>query len=184
MHQRRSGHRHAELQGQVFHLRECADRAAAVAAAASAVLVRLIERHRLDLGRRARPAFRHARPDGRPPRPTSTPSRRRWRSAARRRSRRPEFSGGIAIGVQRHIFVADTDAEAHRFAKPAMEVHLENLNWLRVKHSHRPDLAAQRAARRDFRGLCRGRHRDRRLAADRARRNRAAGRRSSASIIC
>jgi alkanesulfonate monooxygenase SsuD/methylene tetrahydromethanopterin reductase-like flavin-dependent oxidoreductase (luciferase family) len=45
-----------------------------------------------------------------------------------------EFSGGIAIGVMRHIFVADTDAEAHRFAKPAMDVHLANLNWLRGKH--------------------------------------------------
>jgi alkanesulfonate monooxygenase SsuD/methylene tetrahydromethanopterin reductase-like flavin-dependent oxidoreductase (luciferase family) len=44
-----------------------------------------------------------------------------------------EFPGGAAIGVQRHIFVADTDAQAHRFAKPAMEVHLANLNWLRVK---------------------------------------------------
>jgi alkanesulfonate monooxygenase SsuD/methylene tetrahydromethanopterin reductase-like flavin-dependent oxidoreductase (luciferase family) len=45
-----------------------------------------------------------------------------------------EFPGGIVVGVQRHIFVADTDAEAHRFAKPAMEVHLTNINWLRVKH--------------------------------------------------
>ena len=45
-----------------------------------------------------------------------------------------EFSGGIVVGVQRHIFVADTDAEAHRFAKPAMEVHLTNINWLRSKH--------------------------------------------------
>jgi alkanesulfonate monooxygenase SsuD/methylene tetrahydromethanopterin reductase-like flavin-dependent oxidoreductase (luciferase family) len=45
-----------------------------------------------------------------------------------------EFSGGTAIGVQRHIFVADTEAEARRFAKPAMEYHLANLNWLRNKH--------------------------------------------------
>jgi alkanesulfonate monooxygenase SsuD/methylene tetrahydromethanopterin reductase-like flavin-dependent oxidoreductase (luciferase family) len=45
-----------------------------------------------------------------------------------------EFSGGTAIGVQRHIFVADTDAEATRFAKPAMERHLAHLNWLRAKH--------------------------------------------------
>src|SRR5262249_54686103 len=30
--------------------------------------------------------------------------------------------------------VADTDAEAHRFAKPAMDIHLAHLNWLRVKH--------------------------------------------------
>jgi alkanesulfonate monooxygenase SsuD/methylene tetrahydromethanopterin reductase-like flavin-dependent oxidoreductase (luciferase family) len=45
-----------------------------------------------------------------------------------------EFPGGAAIGVQRHIFVADTDREAHRFGKPAMDNHLENLLWLRVKH--------------------------------------------------
>jgi alkanesulfonate monooxygenase SsuD/methylene tetrahydromethanopterin reductase-like flavin-dependent oxidoreductase (luciferase family) len=44
-----------------------------------------------------------------------------------------EFPGGAVIGVQRHIFVADTDAEARRFGKPAMEVHLANMNWLRVK---------------------------------------------------
>lgn len=42
-----------------------------------------------------------------------------------------EFPGGAAIGVQRHIFVADTEAEAHRFGKPAMEQHLAMLNWLR-----------------------------------------------------
>jgi len=47
---------------------------------------------------------------------------------------KPEFPGGAAIGVQRHIFLADTDAEAHRFAKPAMDRHLAHLNWLRVKH--------------------------------------------------
>jgi alkanesulfonate monooxygenase SsuD/methylene tetrahydromethanopterin reductase-like flavin-dependent oxidoreductase (luciferase family) len=46
---------------------------------------------------------------------------------------KPEFAGGAVIGVQRHIFVADTDAEAHRVFKPAIEVHLANLNWLRVK---------------------------------------------------
>jgi alkanesulfonate monooxygenase SsuD/methylene tetrahydromethanopterin reductase-like flavin-dependent oxidoreductase (luciferase family) len=45
-----------------------------------------------------------------------------------------EFPGGVAIGVQRHIFVADTDAEAVRFAKPAMELHLAQLNWLRDRH--------------------------------------------------
>ncbi len=45
-----------------------------------------------------------------------------------------EFPGGIVIGVQRHIFVADTDAEAHRYAKPAMDAHLRNINWLRDKH--------------------------------------------------
>ncbi len=45
-----------------------------------------------------------------------------------------EFPGGVAIGVQRHIFVADTDADAERFARPAMNVHLANLNWLRTMH--------------------------------------------------
>jgi len=43
------------------------------------------------------------------------------------------FPGGAVIGVQRHIFLADTDEEAHRYGKPAMEAHLANLNWLRVK---------------------------------------------------
>jgi alkanesulfonate monooxygenase SsuD/methylene tetrahydromethanopterin reductase-like flavin-dependent oxidoreductase (luciferase family) len=45
-----------------------------------------------------------------------------------------EFPGGTAIGVLRHIFVADTDEEAKRFGKPAMELHLKQLNWLREKH--------------------------------------------------
>jgi alkanesulfonate monooxygenase SsuD/methylene tetrahydromethanopterin reductase-like flavin-dependent oxidoreductase (luciferase family) len=45
-----------------------------------------------------------------------------------------EFPGGVAIGVQRHIFVADTEAEARRFARPAMNAHLANLNWLRDLH--------------------------------------------------
>src|ERR1700744_637047 len=39
-----------------------------------------------------------------------------------------EFAGGAVIGVQRHIFIADTDAEAHRFGKPAMDAHLANMN--------------------------------------------------------
>jgi alkanesulfonate monooxygenase SsuD/methylene tetrahydromethanopterin reductase-like flavin-dependent oxidoreductase (luciferase family) len=45
-----------------------------------------------------------------------------------------EFPGGTAIGVLRHIFVADTDEEAKRFGKPAMELHLAQLNWLRNQH--------------------------------------------------
>jgi alkanesulfonate monooxygenase SsuD/methylene tetrahydromethanopterin reductase-like flavin-dependent oxidoreductase (luciferase family) len=45
-----------------------------------------------------------------------------------------EFPGGAAIGVQRHVFVAESEADAKRFAKPAMEMHLARLNWLRVKH--------------------------------------------------
>ena len=45
-----------------------------------------------------------------------------------------EFSGGAAIGALRHIFIADTDAEARRFGKPAMDKHLAHLNWLRTTH--------------------------------------------------
>jgi alkanesulfonate monooxygenase SsuD/methylene tetrahydromethanopterin reductase-like flavin-dependent oxidoreductase (luciferase family) len=47
---------------------------------------------------------------------------------------KPEFSGGIAIGVQRHIFVDETDEEAKSWAKPAMEAHLRNINWIRTRH--------------------------------------------------
>jgi alkanesulfonate monooxygenase SsuD/methylene tetrahydromethanopterin reductase-like flavin-dependent oxidoreductase (luciferase family) len=47
---------------------------------------------------------------------------------------KPEFPGGAVIGVQRHIFVADTDAQARRFGKPAMDRHLAHINWLRAKH--------------------------------------------------
>jgi len=46
----------------------------------------------------------------------------------------PAFPGGAAIGVQRHIFVAESEADAKRFGKPAMEHHLANLNWLRTMH--------------------------------------------------
>jgi alkanesulfonate monooxygenase SsuD/methylene tetrahydromethanopterin reductase-like flavin-dependent oxidoreductase (luciferase family) len=44
-----------------------------------------------------------------------------------------EFPGGAVIGCQRHIFVADTDSEAHRIFEPAMEAHLAMLNWLKVR---------------------------------------------------
>jgi alkanesulfonate monooxygenase SsuD/methylene tetrahydromethanopterin reductase-like flavin-dependent oxidoreductase (luciferase family) len=47
---------------------------------------------------------------------------------------KPEFSGGIALGVQRHVFVDETDEKARAWAKPAMDNHLSNLNWLRTKH--------------------------------------------------
>src|SRR5262249_62380129 len=43
----------------------------------------------------------------------------------------PAFPGGAAVGVHRHIFVAETEAEAKRFGKPAMTHHLANLTWLR-----------------------------------------------------
>lgn len=45
-----------------------------------------------------------------------------------------EFAGGAAIGLLRHIVVADTDAEAARIAKPAIEHHAGSLNWIRKRH--------------------------------------------------
>jgi alkanesulfonate monooxygenase SsuD/methylene tetrahydromethanopterin reductase-like flavin-dependent oxidoreductase (luciferase family) len=56
--------------------------------------------------------------------------------AKRGRAAQPkaEFPGGAAIGVLRHIFIADTDEEARRFAKPAVDAHLAHLNWLRAMH--------------------------------------------------
>lgn len=44
------------------------------------------------------------------------------------------FAGGAAIGLLRHIVVADTDEEARRIAKPAIEHHAASLNWLRNLH--------------------------------------------------
>ncbi len=41
---------------------------------------------------------------------------------------------GAAIGVLRHIVVADTDAEAQKIMKPALEFHVAHLNWLRKLH--------------------------------------------------
>jgi alkanesulfonate monooxygenase SsuD/methylene tetrahydromethanopterin reductase-like flavin-dependent oxidoreductase (luciferase family) len=46
-----------------------------------------------------------------------------------------EFAGGTAIGVLRYVIVADSAAEAHRIARPALEAHLASLNWLRVRHN-------------------------------------------------
>jgi alkanesulfonate monooxygenase SsuD/methylene tetrahydromethanopterin reductase-like flavin-dependent oxidoreductase (luciferase family) len=41
------------------------------------------------------------------------------------------FSGGVAIGVVRQIFVAETVAEAYRIGKPAYEHNLANNGYLR-----------------------------------------------------
>ena len=45
-----------------------------------------------------------------------------------------EFDGGAAVGLLRHIVVADTDEDARRIAKPALDHHAASLNWLRKKH--------------------------------------------------
>ncbi|MEE8333712.1 MAG: LLM class flavin-dependent oxidoreductase [Alphaproteobacteria bacterium] len=57
---------------------------------------------------------------------------------ARGGPRRPraEFKGGTAVGLLRHIVVADTDEEARRIAKPALEYHAASLNWLRTRLGH------------------------------------------------
>jgi alkanesulfonate monooxygenase SsuD/methylene tetrahydromethanopterin reductase-like flavin-dependent oxidoreductase (luciferase family) len=72
------------------------------------------------------------------PMPTAKANIGAYKEAFAKRGRaaqpKAEFPGGAVIGVQRHVFVADTDEEAKRFAKPAMELHLKNLNWLRDKH--------------------------------------------------
>ena len=47
---------------------------------------------------------------------------------------KPEFRGGAAIGVQRHIFVDETDEKCFAWARPAMNNHLDLINWLRTKH--------------------------------------------------
>ena len=46
---------------------------------------------------------------------------------------KPEFPGGAVIGLSRVIFVAETDAEARRFGKPALDRHIGHLTWLRDK---------------------------------------------------
>jgi alkanesulfonate monooxygenase SsuD/methylene tetrahydromethanopterin reductase-like flavin-dependent oxidoreductase (luciferase family) len=48
---------------------------------------------------------------------------------------KPEFKGGTAIGLLRHIVVAETDAEALRIAKPAIAHHSASLNYLRKTQS-------------------------------------------------
>lgn len=45
------------------------------------------------------------------------------------------FAGGTAIGMLRHIVVADTDEEARCIAKPAMDHHAASLHWLRKMHA-------------------------------------------------
>ncbi len=45
-----------------------------------------------------------------------------------------EFPGGAAIGLLRHIVVADTDEEAERIARPALEHHADSLNWIRKNY--------------------------------------------------
>ena len=120
--------------GPAFQLRECPDRACG----------RCSSRIRRSGTARPTPSARPGRASmgcissrsGRWPRPRPTLHAFKEAFAKRGKAAQPkaEFPGGAAIGVQRHIFVADTDEEAKRFAKPAMNAHLANLNWLRDRH--------------------------------------------------
>ena len=98
---------------------------------------------------------------------------------------KPEFSGGVALGVQRHIFVDETDEKARAWAKPAMDNHLaqHQLDQEQARRHHDRG-AHENSARRELRGMRRRGHGDRRLAEDRAGRDREACTRRSASTIC
>jgi alkanesulfonate monooxygenase SsuD/methylene tetrahydromethanopterin reductase-like flavin-dependent oxidoreductase (luciferase family) len=52
-----------------------------------------------------------------------------------------EFKGGAAIGVSRQIVVADTDEEAIRIAKPAVEHFHRNLTYLVREHAVKNDVS-------------------------------------------
>jgi alkanesulfonate monooxygenase SsuD/methylene tetrahydromethanopterin reductase-like flavin-dependent oxidoreductase (luciferase family) len=43
---------------------------------------------------------------------------------------KPEYPGGVVIGVNRQVVVADTVEEARRIAQPAHEQHHEKITWL------------------------------------------------------
>ena len=51
---------------------------------------------------------------------------------------KPEFPGGVVIGVNRQIVIADTDAEAERIAKPAHEQHHNSLMKLQRENKGGP----------------------------------------------
>jgi alkanesulfonate monooxygenase SsuD/methylene tetrahydromethanopterin reductase-like flavin-dependent oxidoreductase (luciferase family) len=55
---------------------------------------------------------------------------------------RAEFpGGGPAVAVARHIFVADTDAEAVRLVRGPLEHHAKSLNWIRRENNAQDELA-------------------------------------------
>jgi alkanesulfonate monooxygenase SsuD/methylene tetrahydromethanopterin reductase-like flavin-dependent oxidoreductase (luciferase family) len=51
---------------------------------------------------------------------------------------KPEFAGGVAIGVHRQIFVAETDEEAKRRGEPFREQHHTSLTKLRRENKEYP----------------------------------------------
>jgi alkanesulfonate monooxygenase SsuD/methylene tetrahydromethanopterin reductase-like flavin-dependent oxidoreductase (luciferase family) len=70
-----------------------------------------------------------------------------WRAYAERRAAPDRLNGHVAepwVGVVRHVFVADTDAEALRVAREAWKAFNENHSYLRIKRGLPP------AAQADF----------------------------------
>ena len=173
-------HREPELFRHALQLREGPDRVAAAAAAAPRLLVRLLQYDRLDLGGRAWAAFRHARSGADRQGQYRGVQGGAWPSAAAPAQPKAEFPGGAAIGVQRHIFVADTDAEAKRFAKPAMERPPRAISTGCATCTASTGVTSRLNVPRgaDYRGLRRRRHGDRRQPRDGSRGDRAAGARA------
>ena len=104
--------RPARLCRAALQLFQRADCAATPAAAASGVLVRIVEHDRIDW---AGEQGLHFVTLG--PMQTAKENIDAFKAAFAKRGRaaqpKAEFPGGAAIGVQRHIFVADTDEEAN-----------------------------------------------------------------------
>ena len=132
--QRGADARHAHLFRQALHLRGRADAAAAAAAAASAVLVRLLEHDRLDLGRRARHAFR----DASAPTAFAKANIDAYRAALAKRGGPAQPKAEFAA-ARRSASCATSSSPTPtprraRIAKPAFDYHLASLNWLRTLH--------------------------------------------------
>ena len=99
-----------------------------------AVLVRLLQHHRRDLGGRARHAFRQPRARRRSPRPISMRSGRRSRSAAVRRSPRPSFPAAPRSACCATSSWPIPTRRPSASASRPWSCHLAQLNWLRDQH--------------------------------------------------
>ncbi len=152
---------HADLQGPALRIRQRADRAA------SRCSSRIRRSGTAPPAPRARPGPARRGCISSRSAPTSSPRTNidTFKAAFAKRGDKaaqpkPEFSGGIALGVQRHIFVDETDEKARAWAKPAMDNHLSNINWLRNKHGVTMTAGADaERARPELRGMRRRGHR-------------------------
>ena len=59
---------------------------------------------------------------------------------------KPEFPGGVAIGVNRQVVVAETEAEALRIAGPAHAEHYASLTKLQRENVRGPNITAHMAS--------------------------------------